>query len=308
MGGTLLGVAPPAARVDNPPVSATRARLKLICALALAGASVPATAAEPPPLPVLIRLNPYAGRLVTVPIVIEKRTLTFLLDTGGGQTLITPRVASLIGCTPTGRSVGFRMNGERVEFKHCGATRLEIGGLAFARSQIAVWDVMAVLPKELPPLDGVLALDLFEQQPFSLDLASGTLTLESPAAMRERTHGGNRVKARIATGTSGAELTLFLYGRLNEPGWFLFDSANLDLVQAAPHLVRPSGPLPRQVEGAPFALDGLPGRSLPIRVRDLIHDGALSESFLRGWIWTIDLPRRQVWAHPLTTRLGTSRT
>ena len=128
------------------------------------------------------------------------------------------------------------MSGERVLFKHCDATRLEIAGRAFARSQIAVWDVMAVLPKELPPLDGVLALDVFERQPFTLDLASGTLTLESPASTKERTQGARMVKARIATGLSGAELTLFLHGRLDEPGWFLFDSGNLDLVQAAPHL------------------------------------------------------------------------
>nr|MBP9948425.1 hypothetical protein [Vicinamibacteria bacterium] len=88
------------------------------------------------------------------------------------------------------------------EFKHCDATRLEIAGRAFARSQIAVWDVMAVLPKEMPPLDGVLALDVFERQPFTLDLASGTLTLESPASTKERTQGARMVKARIATGLS----------------------------------------------------------------------------------------------------------
>lgn len=292
----------PLGTVDNPPVSRIRARRRLVCAMALVGATLTAMAADPPTPPVVIRLNPYAGRLVTVPVVMEKHTLTFLLDTGGGQTLITPRVATLIGCAPSGRSVGFRMSGERVEFKHCGATRLEIGGRTFARAQIAVWDVMSVLPRELPPLDGVLALDVFEQQPFTLDLAGGSLTLESSASLKERQRGARTLKARVATGLSGAELTLFLQGRLDEPGWFLFDSANLDLVQAAPHLLRATGPLPREIESASFALEGLPAGNLPVRVRDLIHDGALSESFLRGWAWTIDLARGEVRAHPRPPR------
>lgn len=266
----------------------------LLAAVAAGGVSTTKPAAER----LTIRLSPYVGRLLTVPIVIGSHTLTFLLDTGGGQTLITPRVAALIGCAPSGRSVGFRMSGERVEFKHCGATRLEIGGRAFTRSGIAVWDVMSVLPKDLPPLDGVLALDVFEQQPFTLDLASLSLTLESPASLAERQAGARKISARIATGPSGAELTVFLQGRVEEPGWFLFDSGNLDLVQAAPHLLRATGPLPREIESAPFAIDGLPAGRLPVRVRDLIHDGALSESFLREWIWTIDLARREVWAHP----------
>lgn len=291
--------------MDNPPVSGTHTGRRLIASLTLFASTLAVLAAEPPPPPlaaVVVQLSPYAGRLVTVPVVIGKRTLTFLLDTGGGETLITPRVAALIGCTPRGRSVGFRMSGERVEFKHCDATRLEIAGRAFARSQIAVWDVMAVLPKELPPLDGVLALDVFERQPFTLDLASGTLTLESPASTKERTQGARMVKARIATGLSGAELTLFLHGRLDEPGWFLFDSGNLDLVQAAPHMVRATGAVPRQVEAAAFAVDGLPVTSLPVRVRELIHDGALSESFLRDWVWTIDLAHGGIWAYPHPTR------
>jgi len=283
------------------PVNAMRRRpplplvLALVChfAVATSGAEPPAVQAS-----ITVRLSPYVGRLVTAPVVIEKKTLTFLVDTGGGQTLITPRVAAMVGCTPRGRSVGFRMNGDRVEFKHCESTRLEIGGRAIVRPGVAVWDVMSVLPEDLPTLDGVLALDAFEGLPVTLDLAGATLTLESPASLARRLQGTKKVTARVATGLSGAERTVFLRGSLDEPGWFLFDSANLDLVQAGPHMLGAVGPLPREVEAATLKIDGLPPTTSPLRVRDLIHDGALSETFLRAWVWTFDLARSEIWAAP----------
>lgn len=280
-------------------MNAVSIRSRLWIVLLWAAVPVAASADEPLTRPLTVRLSPYVGKLLTVPVVIGAHTLTFLLDTGGGQTLITPRVATMLGCTPSGRSVGFRMSGERVEFNHCGATRLEVGGRAFALPQLAVWDVSSVLPKELRAPDGVLALDVFEQQPFTLDLAHGVLTLESAVSLRRRTKEARKAKARIATGISGAERTLFLHGVLETPGWFLFDSGNLDLVQAAPHMVAAAGAVPREIGAVTLALDGLPPGTVRVRLRDLIHDGALSEAFLRTWIWTIDLAHGDVWVAPL---------
>jgi hypothetical protein len=247
---------------------------------------------------VSVRLRPYVGRLLSVPIVVEQRNLTFLLDTGGGQTLITPGLAATLGCIPHGRAVGFRMNGDRVEFKYCDRARLEIGGRAVERSPIAVWDVMSILPKDFPPLDGVLALDALADRAFSLDLANATLTLESTASLARRLPGTRKLTARVANGLSGAERTLFLRGALDEPGWFLFDSGNLDLVQATPHMLRATGPLPREVDAALLNIDGLPPAKSSLRVRDILYDGALSESFLRAWVWTFRLATGEVWAAP----------
>jgi hypothetical protein len=47
-----------------------------------------------------------------------------------------------------------------------------------------------------------------------------------------------------------------------------------------------------------LTLDGLPPAEVPTRVRDIIHDGVLAESFLRGWVWTFRLARGEVWAAP----------
>jgi len=244
----------------------------------------------------VITLEPYVGRLVTVSAMLRREKLTLLFDTGGGQTLITPSAAARIGCTPGGRRISFRMTGERVVLEQCDTSELEIGRHRFAKSGIAVWDVTAVLPKDLPPLDGVLALDTLAGQPFTLQLAARKLTLESARSLERRVATMTRVRARTATGLAGADLTLFVRGALDKPGWFLFDSGNLDVTYAAPHMVQRGVTVPSQLDSAALSLDGLPTRNVPVSVRDIIYDGALAEEFLRQWIWTFRLDSGELWA------------
>jgi len=59
------------------------------------------------------------------------------------------------------------------------------------------------------------------------------------------------------------------------------------------------GPLPREVD-ATLKIDGIPPTTGPLRVRELIHDGALSEAFLRAWVWTFQIASAEVWAAPVT--------
>ena len=108
-----------------------------------------------------------------------------------------------------------------------------------------------------------------------------------------------RVEARVSTGLTGGDLTLFLRGVLDEPGWFLFDSGNLDAIQIAPHLVREKGPVRRELDRVDFRLVGLPTTEANIRVVEMIYDGVLSESFLRKWVWTVDLNSGALWAAPV---------
>lgn len=242
---------------------------------------------------VTVPLEPYVGRLLSLTATIGREKLKLLLDTGGGQTLIGPGVAARLGCTPRGRGVALRMSGERVEFRYCDSVALEIGGRRFHRPEIAVWDVTTLLPPDLPPVDGVLALDTFADQPFTLDLAGRTLTLESSETLQQRIARMRRVEARIATGLSGADLTVFVRGDLDESGWFLLDSGNLDLVQAAPHMIHGGGVDSRE---ASLRLSGLPPVAVSVRGRDIVHDAVLSEAFLRGWVWTFRLATGDVWA------------
>lgn len=270
----------------------------LVAGLALSTPGAPSHAEDA----VVVPLRPYVGRLVTAPVVAGRDTLHLLLDTGGGETLITPEVARSLGCVPHGRSVGFRMTGERVEFARCNDVTLEIGGRGFPHREIGVWDIMAILPEGLPPLDGVLALDTFAEQPFTLDLQGRELILEGEGTLANRIEGMTRVEARVSTGPAGGDLTLFVRGVLDEPGWFLLDSGNLDEIQIAPHMIHRTGPVPRVIEGVGFELQGLPPAEVSVQVAEIIYDGALAESFLREWIWTFDPGTGSLWAKRRASR------
>jgi hypothetical protein len=154
---------------------------------------------------------------------------------------------------------------------------------------VAVFDVNALLPKELPRLDGVLALDAFRGNVITLDwpahslIIRGSVTADSAVAT-------NGVAARLATGESGRFLTaLARVEGTREPLWFLLDSGNLRGTLVSTTVLRDSL-LP--LAGPREALLTVGGRT-PVRVAfsaaDLILDGALgSDYFLRGSV-TLDL-------------------
>jgi hypothetical protein len=271
-------------------------RLAAITPLILAACGPNDVADQTLATPVEIALTPYIGQLVTVDAVIGTDTARLIFDTGGGETVISPAMAERIGCTPSGRSVGHRMNGDRVEFTYCPSVTLSVGGIGFGHDQIGVWDVQALLPTGVPTIDGVLSLKTFADHPFTLRLAEQKLTLETPDTFRAQLEGMSRLRSRIATGSDGDELTVFVRGAVGDTAWFLMDSGNLDVVQAGPHLQTTRSSDASETWDAELTLDGLPGVPATFRTRDIIYDGVLSESFLRQWVFAFDLSVNQVWA------------
>ena len=272
-------------------------RLLTVAALALACSS-PRDVVDPDG-PVEIALAPYLGRLVTVTALAGSDTIRLLLDTGAGETVISPALAARLGCTPSGRSIGFRMNGERVAFSLCPDVTLTIGAIPFAHPVIGVYDLQAVLPPGAPPVDGVLSLKTLAARAFTLRLADRRLTLETRSSLAEQVREMARLRSRIATGPDGDELTLFVLGSLDSgpPAWFLLDSGNLDRVQVAPHV---TGARTDSTWEGGLTLEGLGGTLTGFRRRDIIYDGALSEDFLRHWVLTFDLAANGIWAMPAT--------
>ena len=254
-----------------------------------------------PPAPVVIELRPYVGRLLTARAALGADTLSLLFDTGGGETLLTPDVARRIGCSPAGRSVGIRMSGERVEFARCPAATLRLGELVVDHPAIGVFDVMALLPNGVPRLDGVLSLASFVGQTITLDLACRRLTVESTASAVERTRVMRPIVARVATGPSGSELTLFV--RIESgpiPLWFEFDSGNLARVLLSPATassLRVDAAASRDsASTARVVVSGLEPLVLEVAVRELIYDGALNEAFIASGEFTFDLRTGKGWA------------
>ena len=249
--------------------------------------------------PVKIALNPYIGRLVTVMTIVGNDTLQLLLDTGGGESVISPDIAKRNNCNPAGRKIGFRMSGEQVIFQYCQDVSLVIGGINFHHDEIGVWDIKSVLPENVPPVDGILSLKTFRNQPFTLDLSSKSLILETPESLANRIKNMHRLKSRIATGTDGSELDVFLYGRLKQNGWFLLDSGNLDAILISKEFVDKNMDDSKKVSDineAEFQLEGLPSCLVKYRAKNIIYDGALSEEFMSAFIFTFDLSANSIWA------------
>lgn len=252
--------------------------------------------------PIEISLNPYVGRLLTVNALVGDDTLKLLFDTGGGETYIGPDVAHRLGCIPSGRSVGFRMSGEMVESQYCHDISLSIGGVSFHHESIGVWDINSVLPEELPRLDGILSLKTFLNQPFTIDLSSKCLILESKKSLEDRTNTMTRLESRIATGPDGSELTIFLQGKIEDNGWFLLDSGNLDVVLVSQNLVNKKlvdSTESSNIWESELKLRNLSSVSTRFRTKEIIYDGALSEEFMRKWIFTFDISINAVWISPV---------
>ena len=237
----------------------------------------------------LINLERYGGKLRQVSVHIAGGEHKFLFDTGGGHTLVSPAVAAALGCRPSGRILGFRMNGEKFETPKCVNVSLMIGRYVSAGETVGVFDLMTLLPKDFPPLDGVISLASFRDHAVTLDLGANKLTVDPLS----RAVPGQPFPCRIATGVDGADTTLFAgVMRAGTEFWLEVDSGNLDMVRLAPHAAPFFGVdanTPRPLE---LALGD--GRSVKTeaRVVELVHDGALSASFLEQGILFADLRQR----------------
>lgn len=255
-----------------------------------------------PASPVEVPLAPYFRELRTVRVVSGADTLSLLLDTGGGHTLVTPAVAQRLGCEPFGRSVGHRMSGEQVEFQWCAGVQLQLEEVNLSSGLLAVFDLAAVLPPELPRLDGVLALKSFTDRVVTFDFAGNRLILESTRSADARRSAHRPLRVRLATGADGSSLTIFVAASAEpEPIWLLVDSGNLIGTMLSPDGARQlqvpdagrDHPTPIEVD---LQLIGLPRTPTSALIRDIIYDGVLGANFFFSNVFTLDLRDHEPWA------------
>jgi hypothetical protein len=251
-------------------------------------------------------MGAYFRELRTLRVNSDVGPLTLLVDTGGGATSVIPEVAARMGCEPYGRDVAHRMSGERVEFRQCPAVTLQAGQWRGGVEPLAVFDVNALLPRELPRLDGVLALDAFRGHVITLDWPAGQIQVHS----RDEDDDIARARGltfRAATGNTGRMLEVFVpvdstRGRL----WFLVDSGNIRGTLVSRHVVE-DGLLPfAPAAGASLVVAGHATPDMPIAVDDLIIDGALGTAYLMAGPVTLDL-RIATWTSP-SSDVGQQRT
>ena len=249
--------------------------------------------------PTVLTLEPYGPNLKVIQARVGAETHPFILDTGGGTTLITPEIAKIAGCKPFGRLSGFRATGERLDAQRCGPIEISLGtNPVVLRQEAAFFDLTPLLGGG-PPVGGLITLNAFEGRAITLDLGGERLTLETPSSLAERVRTMRPLTVRPARQAGGASLDLMLAVETPQgPIWLEADSGNAGPVQISPHALRQLGiEIPK---GSPQKVTLNVAGLGPVEVnaieRDLIYDGLLNAAFLKKLVLTVDLGSMRAWA------------
>ena len=156
---------------------------------ALALLPVAATAHAQTSVPLEVADGGYLYVRVRIADSIDAR---LLLDTGAGINTLSESMMRRLGplARDAGVHTGTRHNGERITGALWSVPSLELGALKRRN---------AIVGQFAPPnADGLLSMDFFRDQPFTLDLKSGRLTLETPASVRRISVGAAAIPIRLA--------------------------------------------------------------------------------------------------------------
>jgi hypothetical protein len=251
--------------------------------------------------PLVVSLESYGGSQKIIHAKINGREGTFLFDSGGGVTNVTPEFAENISRKPWGKIVGFRMTGQRLDMARCDDVILEIAGMREHLPIIGVFDLMSLLPPGAPKLDGVIGLDAFANKSISIDLANSRIFIETPESLAARINGATEEPVRVVRDAEGLALTLDAAVKTaNGTAWMELDTGSDGDIVVADWLATEFGLDPGKKDAQPIKFqlaNGLKGKGRG-RARDLIMDGNLGSPVLRNWIVTFDLPHGRAWFSP----------
>lgn len=250
-----------------------------------------------------VPLGTFRGQQPTLTVAGQDEP--FLLDTGGGITIISPTLAKAEGCEPWGNLVGFRMTGQRLDLPHCDGIAIDLGKTTYRVPSVAVFDIRSIAGKDAPPLAGSLALDAFANKAITIELGTHRLIVESQASLAVRTKHATEVPIRLVRDAEGLALSVVV-GVPTSKGlaWMELDTGNDDAVivvskSIAPLLsADPAGQSPRHIKVALASGIVLEGGTKV--VEGLIMDGNIGIRFLRAWNITLDLSHGRAWFAPAT--------
>ena len=279
----------------------------LAAGITLSPASSAATPAPGAASASMIKLGDFMGRTRSIEVTVGGQRGTFLLDTGGGVTFVTPDFARKIGCSPWGQISGFRLSGERLDMARCEGVAIGLqNGKTLPPATVGMFDLMSLFPPGTSAVDGSLALDALDGQMFTLDLRAGTLEFETSKSLAKHTVGAVEIPIRVSRhGASGHGLGIYARSRTAKGDlWFEVDSGSGAPVLLSNKVASEAGATdPAATKAQPFklALSGKGGDvSLDTRaiVRDMIHDGVVGMPVLVQWRLTLDLAHDRMWIVP----------
>lgn len=257
-----------------------------------------------PKEPITVNLEKYFRSLKQATVEIQGEKYSFLFDTGGGWTIIgQTKLAETIGCFGLGRTTGHRSNGEQVNVQNCRATKLQLGSFQ-TEVEPGYLDLTKFIPKELPPIDGVISLHTFMNQAITLDWAGDHLIVESEKSLRARTRDMQEMRISVDRIIGGRGLDIFVEAKTpTGPIWLLFDTGNISSFTLAKHTIGQLGLNENQITAESrndaieleLEITGLGNVLTRVSFEDLIRDGLIDAKFIEQFVFTIDLKTNRMW-------------
>lgn len=251
-----------------------------------------------PAAPVILPLAKERGHHRTIRVRIGADTADFILDTGGGTTLVDSALAAKMGCHRIPPAVGFRMTGERVGGPRCAHFALGLGPLEL-HDDVGTLDVARLVGDSTHRIRGILALSAFAGRTLTLDLPHDRLVVETERSAALRTAAMRPVPMRLATGQDGASLCVFVALSVRgaaDPLWLEWDSGHGATTFLSPGALAFVGAdsTARATE-LRATFDGRDTLLLPVQRKNVIYDGVLSAAAIERATWTVDLARGRMW-------------
>ena len=248
-----------------------------------------------------IQLTPFIQTARTVHAVINGQAGTFLFDTGGGLSLLTPAFAKKIGCQPWGQITGHQMSGKRLDTQRCNDVAVRFGAMEVKMDGVGVFDFQKLLPPDAPQVDGSLALDLFDDKVVAFSQSRNVLTvLEAVPTALQRCAS---MPVHVVREASGFALTVSLPVRTSSgTAWFELDSGNASPYTLVNHTIATAlGMQPALQDKSQAVLTLGDGQAVTLKtlVLDLVIDGNLGTNFLADYDVTVDLKARRAWIVPV---------
>lgn len=254
-----------------------------------------------------IALGDFMGRKRTIEVDVGGKQGTFLVDTGGGVTIVSQEFAKRIGCTPWGRISGFRLTGERLDLPRCEDVRIGLpDGSTLAPVTAGVIDLASVLAKGDDPVDGSLALDALDGQVFTLDVGAGTLVFETPESLEARVAAAVEIPVRISRyGSSARGVAAYARSKTAKGDlWLEIDSGSDAPVLLPAAMAAEAGADPAvEKKAQPYVLtlagvDRNVTKETRAIVMDMVRDGVVGMPVLVHWRLTFDLVHDRLWIAP----------
>jgi hypothetical protein len=255
---------------------------------------------EPATQPQVIRLQRFRKALWKVHVTVKGVEGDFLLDTGGGLTLLAKDFAPKVPCTYWGRTTGWNMFGKRGDDPHCDDVAIAAGDVTLTPVSVGHIDFAGQFPGDKAP-DGLLSLDAFDGKAITLDQSAATLTIETDSSLAERTKGMQELSMRLVRDCSARCLNAFVAVPTKMgTTWLILDSAagGVSLISKDHAELFGLDPAVKEQRLRTEVAPGVPVDS-PVLVTDLIMDGNLGQPFLSQYVVTLDLRQGRLWVAPV---------